>query len=49
MHVSDVVATVMQCLHATPARRTLDVVGPQALSPGRLVADHAPGAGTQAR
>ena len=26
VHISDVVATVMQCLHAAPARRTLDVV-----------------------
>ena len=32
VHVSDVVATVMQCLQAASARRTLDVVGPYPLS-----------------
>lgn len=32
VHVSDVVATVMQCLQTASARRTLDVVGPEALT-----------------
>lgn len=27
VHISDVVATVLQCLHAVPAQRTLEVVG----------------------
>jgi uncharacterized protein YbjT (DUF2867 family) len=32
VHVSDVVATVLHCLHASPAQRTLDVVGAYPLS-----------------
>lgn len=32
VHVSDVVATVLQCLRVTGARRTLDVVGPETLT-----------------
>lgn len=32
VHISDVVATVLQCLHALPAQRTLDVVGAQPLT-----------------
>jgi uncharacterized protein YbjT (DUF2867 family) len=31
VHVDDLVATVLLCLTAEPARRTIDVVGPQAL------------------
>lgn len=32
VHISDVVATVLHCLHASPAQRTLDVVGAYPLS-----------------
>ncbi|MEN9502467.1 MAG: hypothetical protein RI964_1752 [Pseudomonadota bacterium] len=32
VHISDVVATVLHCLHASPVQRTLDVVGAYPLS-----------------
>lgn len=32
VHVEDVVAAVMACLSATPSQRTIDVVGPQAMT-----------------